>query len=223
MKTNSELQKDVQDAIYWSPSLDSAEIGVTAENGIVTLTGAVNSYFKKAEAENAAKSVVGVSAVVEKLEVNFGDSWEKNDKEIAEVVLNAYDWHREIPKDKITVAIENGWVTLGGEVQWNYQKDAASNVIKYIDGVKGITSNISIKSGSSDQIGQEDIENVFKRNWHLRDEDIDIVVSGPTVMLNGFVSSPYQKDEAGRIAANAPGIEKVDNQLLVENEYELID
>jgi len=114
MKKNEDLQKDVQDAIKWEPLLNAAEIGVIAHDGIVTLTGVVDSYAKKSEAEEAAKSVAGVKAVVEKIEIRFGNSWNKNDTEIATEVLNALKWNWEVPGEKVKVKVEDGWVTLEG-------------------------------------------------------------------------------------------------------------
>ena len=129
MKTNEELQKDVQDAIKWEPLLNAAEIGVTAKDGVITLTGSVNSYAKKSEAEMATKNVAGVKAVVEKIEIKFGSDWaKKDDNEIATEVLNAIKWDWEVPSDKIKVKVEKGWITLEGDVTWNFQKNAAKNV-----------------------------------------------------------------------------------------------
>ncbi len=223
MKTNLELLNDVRNALAWEPSLDTAEIGVTAKDGIITLTGTVDSYFKKAGAENAAKSVAGVYAVVEKIEVDFNESLRKSDSEIADTVLNAYNWNREIPKGNISVTVESGWVTLDGNVDWHYQRETAEKMIQYLDGVKGISNNISIKSAIPREINLKQIEKALSRNGHIYEEDINVSVSGSTVTLNGTVESHREKDTAERMAWNAPGVEHVDNQILVENEYELVD
>jgi osmotically-inducible protein OsmY len=147
MKTNAELQKDVQDAIKWEPLLNAAEIGVTVKDGVVTLTGIVDSYSKKTEAEDAAKNVAGVKAVVEKIEIKFNSRWaKKDDNEIATEVVNALKWNWQIPKDKIKAKVEKGWVTLEGELEWNYQKEAAQGAVKNLLGVMGV-SNI-IKPGT---------------------------------------------------------------------------
>src|ERR1700733_3546912 len=122
MKNNAELQKDVQDAIKWEPLLNAAEIGVTVKDGVVTLTGVVDSYSKKFEAEDAAKNVAGVKAVVEKIEIKFaGNIGRKDDNEIASEILNAYKWNWEVPDNKVKVKVEDGWVVLEGELQYNYQ------------------------------------------------------------------------------------------------------
>jgi osmotically-inducible protein OsmY len=222
MKTNAELQKDVQDAIKWEPLLNAAEIGVTVKDGVVTLTGTVDSYTKKIEAEAAAKSVAGVKAVVEKIEIKFSSNWaKKDDNEIATEVINALKWNWQVPSDKLKVKVEKGWVTLEGELQWNYQKDAAKDVVKNLLGVQGVSNNITIKSDTLDQVEKKDIENALKRNWSINDKDIKVKVSNHKVTLTGSVNSWYDKDEAARIAWNAPGVWNVDNELVVDYDYEI--
>ncbi|HRH50633.1 MAG TPA: BON domain-containing protein [Panacibacter sp.] len=224
MKNNAELQKDVQDAIKWEPLLNAAEIGVTVKDGVVTLTGVVDSYTKKTEAEDAAKNVAGVKAVVEKLEVKYNNSWgKKDDNEIANEVLNAFTWNWQVPNDKVKVRVENGWVTLEGELHWNYEREAAKDAVKNLLGVTGVTNNIKIKSDTNDAIEKADIESALKRNWSIYDNDIDVQVSGHKATLTGTVDSWYQKEEAGRIAWKARGVWSVDNELVVDYEYELMD
>jgi osmotically-inducible protein OsmY len=219
MKSNSDLQKDVQDAIKWEPLLNAAEIGVTVHDGVVTLTGTVDSYYKKSEAEHAAKNVAGVKAVVEKIEIQLGNSWQKNDNEIATEVLNAFKSNWEVPTDKVKVMVEKGWVTLEGELQWNYQKEAAKKAVHNLDGVKGVTSNLKIKSSNDDSIEKNAIERAINRNWSLAEQDIEIKVTENRVKLSGIVHSWYQKEEAARIAWNSPGVWNVDNELEIEYNY----
>lgn len=221
MKNNEELQNDVQNAIKWEPLLNAAEIGVTANDGIVSLTGVVDSYAKKMEAENAAKKVIGVKALVEKIEVKFPNSWTKNSAEIATEVLAALHSNWSVPKDKVTVKVEDGWVTLEGELPWNYQKVAAKSAVNYLVGVKGVTNNIKIKADSHDAIEQKDVEEAIARNWSIDDSDIKVQVSGTTVTLTGTVTSWYQKEEAARIAWNTPGIWHVKNELVIDYYYVL--
>lgn len=219
MKSNQELQTDVQNAIKWEPLLNAAEIGVTAKDGVVSLTGVVDSYAKKMEAENAAKKVIGVKALVEKIEVKFPTSWTKTNTEIANEVLTGLknDW--SIPNDKVTVKVEDGWVTLEGELPWNYQKESAKNAVDFLMGVKGVTNNIKIKSETHDAIEKKDVENAIGRSWSVDDSDINVSVSGTTVTLSGTVNSWYQKEEAGRIAWKTSGIWHVKNELVVDYEY----
>src|SRR5271169_5586761 len=164
MKTNAEIQKDVQDAIEWEPLMQAAEIGVTVKDGVVTLTGTVDSYSKKSEAEEAAKSVAGVKAVVEKIDVKFHDSSaRRNDNEIATEVVNALKWNWRIPSDRIKAKVEKGWVTLTGELPWNYQKEAARDAVKNLMGVTGVANDITIKSETQDNVEKKDIENGLRR------------------------------------------------------------
>jgi osmotically-inducible protein OsmY len=222
MKTNQELQTDVQNAIKWEPLLNAAEIGVTAKDGVVSLTGVVDSYLKKLEAENAAKKVIGVKALVEKIEVKFPSAWSKSNVEIANEVLTALKLNWSVPKDKVTVKVEDGWVTLEGELAWNYQKEAAKSAVHYLTGVKGVTNNIKIKSETHDAIEKHDVENAIGRSWSIDDSDINVSVSGTTVTLSGMVGSWYEKEEAARIAWNTPGIWHVKNELVVDYYYELV-
>ncbi len=219
MKNNQELQTDVQNAIKWEPLLNAAEIGVTAKDGVVSLTGIVDSYAKKMEAESAAKKVIGVKAVVENIEVKFANSWTKTNAEIANEVLTGLKSNWSVPDDKITVKVEDGWVSLEGEVRWNYQRDAAKNAVRYLSGVKGVTNNIKLKSEAHDSIEKKDIENAIGRSWSVDDSDIIVSVSGTTVTLTGTVNSWYQREEAGRIAWNTPGILFLNNELAVDYEY----
>ncbi len=216
MKNNAELQTDVQDAIKWEPSMHAAEIGVIVKDGVVTLTGTIDSYGKKIEAEKAAKNVAGVRAVVEQIEVKFPSSWSKTDNDIAAEVLNALKSNWSIPADKVKVKIEDGWVTLDGQLNWNYEREAALNAVRFLMGVKGLTDRITIKSEILEAIEKANIEGALKRNWNINDDDITVQATGHKVTLTGTVNSWFQKDEASRIAWGAPGVWNVDNELAVE-------
>jgi osmotically-inducible protein OsmY len=215
MKKNEDLQTDVQDAIRWEPLLKTADISVTAKDGVITLTGIVDSYAKKLEAEEAAKNVKGVKNVIEKIEIQFEGTGKKGDNEISYEVLNALKWNLQVPNEKVKVKVEAGWVTLEGELTWNYQKEAAKKSVSNLVCVKGVINNITIKSETIDLIEEKDIERALARNWSLNDQDIRVKVSTNRVTLNGIVHSLYQKDEAGRIAWNAPGVCAVENELVI--------
>jgi osmotically-inducible protein OsmY len=219
MKSNEELQKDVQNAIKWEPLLHAAEIGVTAKDGVVSLTGVVDCYAKKMEAENAAKKVIGVKALVEKIEVSLPHAWARTNGEIADEVLAALKANWTVPNDKVMVKVEDGWITLEGELPWNFQKEAAKKTVNYLLGVKGVTNNITIKSNTNEALEKADVEAAIGRSWTVDDRDIVVSVSGTTVTLSGTVNSWYQRDEAARIAWNTPGIWHVKNELAVDYEY----
>jgi osmotically-inducible protein OsmY len=223
MKNNAELQLDVQNAIKWEPLLHAAEIGVTVKDGIVSLSGVVDSYVKKTEAECAAKKVIGVKAIVENIEVVFPHSWNKTDVEVAQEVITALTANYSVPNDKISVKVEKGWVSLSGELPWNYQRDAAFESVRHLTGVKGVTNSIKIKSDSSDAIEKKEVEKAIARSWSVDDSDINVSVSGTTVTLRGTVNSWYQRDEAARIAWNTPGIWHVDNKLIVDYYFSLVE
>ncbi len=215
MKNNSELQLDVQNAIKWEPLLHAAEIGVTAKDGVVSLTGTVDSYVKKMEAENAAKKVNGVKGLVENIEVKFPNNWTKTDEEVAKESLSALEHNYSVPNNKITVKVENGWVTLNGELPWNYQKEGALSSVKYLTGVKGVTNAISIKSDRNDILEKKEIEKAIVRSWAADSKMVNVAVSGTTVSLTGAVNTWHQKEEVGRIAWNTPGIWHVNNELKI--------
>lgn len=217
MKTDTQLQQDVIAELKWEPLLREAEIGVSARDGIVTLSGSVDGYAKKSQAEDAIKKVAGVRAVVEKIEVKFHNSWAKRDDgDIAGEIVNAFKWNWEVPAANVKAIVEKGWVTLEGEVEWNYQSDAAREAVKTLAGVTGVTNNLKIKSRTDEAIEKAAIESALKRNWSLFDRDIRVSVSGHRATLSGTVASWYQKDEAARLAWKAPGVWSVGNELAVE-------
>lgn len=138
------------------------------------------------------------------------------DSEIAAAVLNTFKWNWDVPGEKIKIRVEKGWVTLEGELEWNYQRDTAKTVVSRLNSVKGVSNNITIKSESLDELEKRDIKHALAGNWSLNDREIRVKVSGSTVTLSGLVDSLYQKDQAGKIAWNAPGVRSVDNELVVE-------
>lgn len=215
MKNNSELQKDVQNALLWEPFLHAAEIGVSVKDGVVTLSGTVDSYSKKISAERATKNVVGVKAIAEDISIQYAGSEQKNDTEIATEIVNSWKTNWQIPTEKINVKVEDGWVKLDGSVGWNYQKVASEHSINHLAGVKGVTNLISIRSESKDSVEERAVENALERNWTIDARNVKVEVSKNNVKLSGMVHSLYQKDEAERLAWNAPGVCSVENNLAV--------
>lgn len=219
MKNNETLQKDVQDAIKWEPLLHAAEIGVTVHDGIVTLTGTVDSYAKKKEAEEAAKKVAGVKAVADDVEVKLDKSTLKDDTDVAREVVRALKESWSVPDSKITVTVDKGWVTLEGILHWDFQREAAKNAIRYLTGVRGVINKMKIESEVEDEIEKGKVEEALRRNWAIESDKIHVRAHGTTITLSGIVTSLFQKEEAERIAYKTPGVWYVDNQLVVENDY----
>jgi osmotically-inducible protein OsmY len=215
MKTNTDLQSRVQNALQWEPLLNKEEIGVMAEDGIVTLTGYTDSYAKKLKAEETTKNVLGVKAVVEKLEVKFGMNNAISDSQIAHEVLNAFQWNYEIPNDAIKVRVENGWVTLEGNLQWDYQRETAKRIVGNLIGVHGVTNKISIKTELHDEIEKKEIKKAIASNWAINSDEITITVLDKKVTISGIVHSLYQKHQTEKIVWSTPGVWFVENNLEV--------
>lgn len=220
MKTNEQLQRDVLDALKWEPKLHAAEIGVTAHDGVVSLTGTVSNYGKKLAAERATKNTAGVRAIVEKIDVTYPHSGVKTDEEIAANVLKALRDNWDVPDEKIKIEVEDAWITLSGDVSWNFEKEAAKNAIDNIPGVKGVINNIIVKSVLKNELEKKLIEKALHRHSSLNANNIHVEVAGTKVVLTGKVNSMYQKEEAGKIAWKTPGVWSVINNIVVEYDYE---
>ncbi|MBL0742690.1 BON domain-containing protein [Chryseolinea lacunae] len=218
-KTNEQLQKDIQTALVWEPLLHATQIDVSVKDGIVTLSGIVDSYSKKTEAELAVKNITGVKAVVDRIDVAFGNEKKVTDAELTRVMMNALKWNGQVPQGHVTLKVEDGWITLTGELPWHYQRVAAEHAVTGLTGVKGISMNITIKSESKAAVEAVEIENALKRHWSINAENINVNVTGTRVTLGGIVTSWYERDAASKIAWQAPGVESVENKLSVEHDY----
>jgi osmotically-inducible protein OsmY len=217
MKSDSQIQKDVILALEWDPSISHELIGVSTSSGVVTLSGDVPSYFEKVEAEKIAQRVGGVKAVVEKIEVRMSDLYEKDDQEIAQAILNQFRWNYSVPNDKIKIRVENGWVELKGEVEWEFQREAAKSSIQDLIGVKGISNKISLKEKQVDASAiKRRIETALKNEAKQEAGKIAVDVIGGTVTLTGDVHSFAEMDDAKWAAWAAPGVSKVKNNLNVK-------
>lgn len=218
MKTDSEIQKDVQSELRWQPFLKASEIGVAVKEGIVTLSGTVDSYSKKLSAEKAAKRVAGVTAVVEEIEVNPGKDGKRTDTDIAEAAVNALRWNSRIPQDSIKVKVEDGWITLEGEVEWDYQRVSAGKSVDHLVAVVGVTNNIKVKSKITPSEIKQKIKSAFVRNANIDSDKVEIQVEGTKVTLSGKVRSWIEKKEAEAQAWLAPGINRVENNIEIDTE-----
>ncbi|GGK18192.1 ornithine aminotransferase [Yeosuana aromativorans] len=216
MKTDLKIKQDVLDELKWQPNIDETQIGVIVKDGIVTLEGTVDSYTKKIAAEKAVKNVYGVKAVVEDIKVKYNAGDSKTDEEVAKAAVNALQWNASVPSDTVKIKVEDGWVYLSGEVAWEYQKNAAKNAITKLYGVKGVVNNISLKQTLTPFEVENRIAKAFERSAKLESKKIKVEVDGHTVRLNGTVHSVAEKEEARKAAFFAPGVTKVENNLIVD-------
>ena len=213
-KTDSQIQQDVINEIKWDPSITASEVSVTANDGIVTLRGSVPHYFEKSSAENAAQRVAGVRAVADEIEVNMMGSYERSDEQIAEAALSALKWSYSAPKD-IKVTVEKGWITLKGEAEWDYQRNAAKDAVTQLMGVCGVTNSISIKSKIQPSDIKDRIEEALKRSAETESHKIHVSVKGDKVTLSGNIHSLAESKDARHAAWMAPGIMTVENNLKI--------
>ncbi len=209
------IQRDVLDELKWDMRVRPNEVGVAVKDGIVTLTGWVDSYMKKLAAEDASYRVTGVKAVVNDIEVQLPSLAERTDLDLAAAVLNALKWDAGIPAGKLKVTVSQGWVTLKGEVDYGFQKKDAERSIRYIAGIKGITNLITIKPSVSPEDLKQNIERGLIRNAETDAKHITVDVTGNRVILRGTVRSYAEKKAAEGAAWSAPGVSEVDNQIMV--------
>lgn len=220
MKSDTQIQKDVMDQLKWEPFLKASEIGVAVKNGIVTLSGQVDSYYKKRSAEEAAKKVLDVKAVAEDIQIGVSPFYAKSDTEIAEAILNALKWHTAVQDEKIKIKVDDGNVTLQGEVDWDFQRASARTSIEGLTGVKSITNLITVKPRVTVAGVQGKIESAFQRAASINSRKIKVDVVGSKVILSGSVTSLAEKEEAETSVWNADGVMQVENNLeIIVPEY----
>jgi osmotically-inducible protein OsmY len=222
MKSDVEIRNDILAELKWQPGIDETEIGVSVEDGILTLSGVVNEYHKKAMANKAAKSVTGVKAVAEDIVVKYGEDYKKTDKEIAKAAVNAIDWNASIPKEKVMIFVEDGYIYLSGEVPWDYQRNAAKRTVQNLLGVKGVINNIEIAPNALPQNVEREILKALERSANMEAKGIQVKIDGHIVQLAGKVHSLKEKEEAEKAAYNAPGVRMVKNDIVVQPDPEFV-
>lgn len=216
MKSDFEIKNNVLEELIWLSNIDETQIGVTVNNGIVTLTGMVNDLPKKTAIEEAVKRISGVKAIAEEIKVKYLDSDKQSDVEIAKAVINALEWNTSVPSEQIIVKVEDGKIYLTGDLEWAYQKNFAKRTIEHLYGVKEVINNIHLKPKTTPHNVEHLIEKAFTRSANIDANNIKVAVHNHELTLSGTVSSVKEKDDAEIAAYNAPGITNVINQLKVE-------
>ena len=211
--TDQAIQTEVLAELRWDPSIQASEIGVAVKDGVVTLTGTVDTYFMKWRAEEAAHRVSGVIAVAN--DITVSTIGERTDADIAAAAVHALKWNASVPADQIKVTVDKGWVTVKGEVEWQYQRQEVERVIRRLWGVKGVSNLITLKPLASPTDLKKKIEDALVRTAEVDANNISVEVQGSKAILKGKVHSWAEKQEAERTAWLAPGITSVDNQIKV--------
>lgn len=223
MKKDFDIQKDVMEELKCIPSINANEIGVAVKNGVVTLSGEVDSYPKKIIVERAVKKIRGVRGIAEDIEVQLSEEHVKTDSEIAQVVIYALEWHSAAPFDRLSILVEDGIVTIDGSADWDYQRKHVTEVVENVRGVKGIINNVKIENRPVSEDIKNTIRSAFVRNANIDASKINIVTEGHKVVLTGKVKSWAAYEEAEHSVWKTPGVSAIENELEVENDPEFED
>ena len=215
MKSDHEIELDVKDELQWDPNLDAADVAVSVEKGVVTLAGFVKNYADKYEAESAAKRVAGVLGIANDIEVRIPSVDERPDPEIARDAVAAIKNQLPISSEHIKVIVKDGWVTLEGRVEWQYQRNTAETAVRRIKGVRSVSNLIQLKPRAQPSEIKRKIQDAFKRSAEVDANRITVEANGGEVVLKGTVRSWVEREEAERVAWAAPGVTKVEDRIVV--------
>ena len=215
MKSDSEIERDVREELKWDPDLDAEDIAISVKDGVVTLAGFTRGYSDRLEAEHAAKRVAGVHAVANDIEVRLPSIDQRPDPDIARDAIASLKAQLPISHENIKVIVKDGWLTLEGTVEWQYQKTTAENAVRKVKGVKGVTNVMSLKPKVEPTDIQRRIQEAFKRNAEVDANRITVETHGSEVILKGTVRSWIEREEAERVAWSAPGITRVEDRIVV--------
>jgi osmotically-inducible protein OsmY len=213
---DSEIQREVEEELRYDPSLAEDDIAISVRDGVVTLAGTVKSYLDKWRAERTVTRVRGVRAVANDVEVRLPSSSNRTDPDLARAVADALEWNVSVPKNRIKAKVEKGWVTLEGDVDWYFQKEAAERAVRTITGVRGVTSLITVKAQPAPADVKKKIKEALERGAEFDADRITVEVEGHKAILRGTVRSFAERRDAERAARNAPGITEVENKILVD-------
>jgi osmotically-inducible protein OsmY len=215
-RTDAELQRDVSAELRWDPKVRDEEVAVAVKDGVVTLAGTVETYAQKMAAERAAERVSGIRALAERLEVKPPSDRARTDTELAHLVADALRWHAEVPREKVKARVEKGWVTLDGEVEWKFERDAAERAVRYLHGVRGVVNLVAIRPHVSAYDVSQRIKEALRRRAELDASHIDVLAADGMVTLKGTVRSWTERADAESAAWAATGVRDVDDRLTVK-------
>jgi len=215
MRTDADIERDVKEELKWDPDLDATDIAISVHDGVVTLTGFTKSYTDKYEAEAAAKRVAGVVGVANDIEVRLPALDDRPDPDIARDAVAAIKSQLPISSERIKVVVKNGWVTLEGQAEWQYQRNTAETAVRRIKGVKGVINSIVLKPRAEPNEIKKKIQEAFGRNAEVDANRVTVEANGSEVILKGSVRSWIEREEAERAAWAAPGVTKVEDRIVV--------
>lgn len=215
MKTDHQLKQDVTAELAWDPAIKADAVGVAVKDGIVTVSGHIDTYAEKRAIEKALRRVGGVKAIALEVDVKLSALHKRNDTELAAAIESALKWNSVVPVDKVRVTVDNGWVTLAGELDWDYQRTSAEKTVRPLIGVTGVSNEMTLKPRATPADVTSRIEDALKRQAEREAKRVQVEVSGTAVTLRGTVHSWQERDAASGAAWAAPGVRTVINDLRV--------